>query len=268
MRTFRIPEPREHPDGEADDAEKAVRPHRSHYQPRRATGRFTQAGPVYHRPRDLGGRFRQRLLPEERAEAAAHTNQIIATELSPRLQRHLSLYELGRISSSEWHKACAQDIAYFYEQAYRAGRQSVGDPAVRLTPQDKAIVGRLVRDEMDYLKGFGDDMDAGRGRMAYHARMNLYAEATWEAFWNGWVTGDQRPRRQIRWRFGQTMEHCIDCSRFVALGWLPASDFYDRVLAKGYAPRSGMLACQGHRCLCVLVEKINGIMSPALSYAG
>jgi hypothetical protein len=151
MRTFRIPEPREHPDGEADDAEKAVRPHRSHYQPRRATGRFTQAGPVYHRPRDLGGRFRQRLLPEERAEAAAHTNQIIATELSPRLQRHLSLYELGRISSSEWHKACAQDIAYFYEQAYRAGRQSVGDPAVRLTPQDKAIVGRLVRGVLEWV---------------------------------------------------------------------------------------------------------------------
>lgn len=105
-------------------------------------------------------------------------------------------------------------------------------------------------------------------------RMALYGQAAWEAYWMGWLLGDQRKGRDIRWVYGPTIEHCglvaggkaIGCSDFEAMGWTPVLDFTRDVLVKGYAPRSGQLECHGIRCLCKLEERIGGVVQPAMSY--
>ena len=249
-----------------DPFERAVQPHPSHYQPRTRLGRWTRARTGYYQPRDIGGRFRQRLLPGERDAARQQARRIVQQEMRPRLHTWMDLYELGRITSAEWYRFTARDISFFYEEVYRAGQQSGGDPAIELSSQDRAIVNRLVKDELGYLKRFADDMDAGRGKMPYRARLDLYVNATWEPFWTGWMIGDQRATREIRWVFGNTIEHCEDCQRFVNMGWTPAKRFFEEVTSKGYAPRSGHLACGGWKCQCRLEERVGGVVQPAFHY--
>jgi hypothetical protein len=246
--------------------ERAVQPRAYHYQPRSRLGRWTRAGSGYYQPREIGGRFRQRLLPGEREAARQQARRIVQDEMHRRLHAWMDLYELGRISSSEWAKQAGGDIRWFYEEIYRQGQRTVGDPAIDLSPQDRAIVNRLIADELDWLKRFADDMDAGRGRMPYRERLDLYVNATWEVWWNGWVIGDQRSTREIRWVFGGTIEHCKDCQRFVTMGWTPVRRFFAEVIAKGYAPRSGHLACGGWKCKCRLEERITGQRQPAFHY--
>jgi hypothetical protein len=98
--------------------------------------------------------------------------------------------------------------------------------------------------------------------MPYPDRMRLYAHAAWESYWSGWVLADQRSARKIRWRYGNTVEHCHDCERFVKLDWLPARLFAQQILERGYAPRGGKLECQGHRCQCWLEEMLDGKVQP------
>jgi hypothetical protein len=250
--------------------EKAVLPHASHFAPRTPQGRFRRPRfrqgergvslhPVEAAVRDIRGRFSRRLTPDESAEAARQSRASV-TSLESRLSRHLLDYEAGHVSAKEWGDRCFEDISHFYDLSYRSGLNAAGDPGVLLSPTQRAVLNRLKRDEHDYLRDFGEDMNAGRGRMPYHDRMRLYAQAAREAFWVGFVMGDLRTARQLRWVLGPT-EHCVDCRRFSQMGWVPARRFYDEVLSKGYVPQSGHLDCKGSRCQCVLSEQVNGSVS-------
>jgi hypothetical protein len=200
-----------------------------------------------------------RRLDEAEQDAAAAQGQEWVAQLTSRLSRHLGDYEAGHLTSAGLAARGGEDIHLFYGLAYREGKRAAGDPAVLLTATDRAILSRLVRDETDFLRQFGDDMDAGRGRLAYHTRMAMYGAALREVFWVGWVTGDLRLGRDVRWTLGPT-EHCDDCLRFSQRGWLPVATFYRDILGKGYTPQSGMLDCKGFHCQCVLQERWQGIV--------
>lgn len=233
-------------------AKAAGQPHPSQFQHRTAGGKFARTSPaVLHR-----------LTAPEREEAKKAAGQLQAEELAPRLSGHLGDFTTGGITADIWFARCAKDIRYFYGELFRWGKRAAGDPAILLSPQDRAILNRLVEDELKYLARFREDLDAGKGVMPYPERMALYARAAWEAYWLGWTMGDLRPGRQVRWRWGQTEEHCGDCRRFVELGWTDAATFVALVLAKGYAPRSGMLECKGVRCDCWLEDRQLGDFQP------
>jgi hypothetical protein len=243
--------------------QKAVAPHVSHYQARRLTGQFAPT-PTRAVLRDAGGKVLRRLTREESRAAVDQARDLIREGLTPRLQRHLGDLTAERIGAEECGKRAGEEIAHFYELIYRAGRQAVGDPAVLMSPEDKARVGRLVRDELDYLKGFMGDVAAGEGRMDYGARMDLYGRAAAELFWLGWTVGDFRKAREIRWVTGAT-EHCTDCRRLEEAGWMPALTFFREVAARGFLPQSGHLECVGIRCACALQERLDGKVGPAIS---
>jgi hypothetical protein len=239
------------------DLEKAVAPHPAHYLPRTAGGRFLKASQVVHGPR---------LTEAECAAARAEAHRLQAEELTPRLFRHLADFQAGHFAAQEWYDRTAADLRYFYGELYRYGKRAAGNPGLVLGPQDKALLQRLVEDELHYLAGFREHLHSGGGKMPYPQRLQLYANAAWEAFWTGWVLGDTRPGRQVRWRYGATEHHCglaaggkaRGCSDFVQLGWLEATAFVSQVLMKGFAPRSGMLECTGTHCLCWLEERLVG----------
>ena len=256
------------PPGTLESLGKRVEAHPAHYAPRTREGRFRTRTAATTQIRAGTGRFVLPLPPADRALAVHRAGLLVDNQLDPRIQDHLFDYEAGRMSSGEWERRTIRDIKHFYEELYRCGMQAAGNPAARLRPHDKALLNRLVKDEGDFLRGFREHLDQGKGKMPYHDRARLYAQAAWEAFWNGWTLGDQRSGREIRWRYGPTEEHCRDCARFVAMGWTPVAVFVSQVLTKGFAPRSGQLECQGHQCKCFLQDRLNGVEGPAFSYPG
>jgi hypothetical protein len=124
----------------------------------------------------------------------------------------------------------------------------------------------MVRDEMDYLRRFTGDVAEGRGVWDYRRRMAAYGNAAWEAFWGGWLFGDQSAGREIRWQSGGTLDKCDDCLEFASRGWMPVRTFMGEVAARGYLPRSGYLECRGIHCLCTLQERVDGAVSPLVRY--
>lgn len=250
----------------ADELEKAVEAHPSHYAPRDKGGRFAKPHPSRSQPRDERGRFRQRLTREECSEASADAGRFVA-ELTERLERYEGWRERGSLSLDEWRERCAADIEGYYARIYQAGKDSVGNPGP-LTAQDKSILSRLTRDELDYLDAFKADIAAGRGTMAYAERIRYYGQAAREVAYVAWVAGDQRKKREIRWLRGPTSDSCADCVRFANMGWLTAPRFYREVIAQGFAPQSGQLACLGYRCRCALEERIDGQVYRAPAFPG
>lgn len=232
-----------------DPVEKGVKPHHSQYQERGPGGAFLPKG---LKPAVVG----RRLSVEERKQATIRARELVHDELSPRLAQHLNDWETKKLTPQEWFDRCSKDLKLFYNELYRYGKRAAGDPGLSLTPQDKAILKRMVDDELTYLEKFKEHLATGKGKMPYAERMQLYASASWEAYWTGFVMGDTRPNRQVRWRYGATIEHCgihlggheIGCSDFEKLGWMDASTFISEVLSKGYAPRSGQLECTGVHC--------------------
>lgn len=259
----------------ATELAKAIPAHHSHYQTRSGGGQFVRRAPYHNIPRTDQGRFTKRLTAAER-DAAADTARGYAAELRERLQDHLADVTRNAITPAQWYTRCERELRHYYDLLYRCGKQAAGDPAVFISPQDRAALNRLLLDELDYLRGFQQAQEAGEGRMPYPQRMGMYADAVWESFWLGWVLGDQRTGRQVRWRYGPTKEHCgladggsaTGCSDFVALGWTPIRDFVREVLSKGFLPRSGSLECKGSRCQCYLEERGAGRVSGAFSYGG
>lgn len=241
--------------------------HHSQTQQRSKVGRFARQHHSQNQPRNARGRFRGRLTLDEREAAATQVSEYINDQLSPRLQEHLSDFERGRLTAVEWYDRCERDIRLFYDLSYRAGQRTVGHPASALTPQDKAVLNRVIKDELHYLKGFQTHLETGQGKLPYHVRAELYAQAAREAAWMGWVMGDQRKSRAIRWMRGPTNESCSDCVRFEAMGWQPATSFVKHVLGEGYLPQSGKLECQGHHCRCYLEERVDGVVQKPVLFS-
>lgn len=141
-----------------------------------------------------------------------------------------------------------------YEEAFLAGKRSTGN-LTAVTDAERKVVRALCRDEYKYLRGFLSDMRGGQGRMPYEQRMEYYQMAARELYNLGFVLGDLRPGRALRWIFGDT-QHCRDCKRFADHGWYTISDFIREVLTPGYLPQSGKLACLGRHCKCSLEERL------------
>lgn len=246
---------------------KAVAPHPAHYR-QRSGGRFV-AGEHHSRVQARGarGRFRQRLTQGECAEAGKLAEDHLK-DLRHRLAVHAGLLQGGHVDAQTFHALCRMELETFYPLLYRTGKQAAGDPGIVLTGQDKAVVNALLRDEMDFLAGFAADAAEGRGRVPYGERADMYARAAAEMVYLGWLFGDQRRGRKIRWRFGPTEEHCSDCARFEKAGWMPVAEFIKKVAARGYMPRSGRLECVGVNCLCWLQESLGGVEREGLRLEG
>jgi|SRR5215831_19230136 len=251
-----------------DALEKAVDPHHAHVQARGREGRF-RSGYAAPRPR-AAGKFVRRLTREESAAGSdLARNYIYGRDgFAQRMRTHLRDYRESRIGAGQMIERGESEIRHFYELAYRAGRQAAGDPALVLTPQDRAYLNALVRDETDYLRGFVTDMEEGLGVVPYERRLDMYVNAAQEPAWAGWVLGDQSRDRSIRWHYGLTEEHCRDCRRAVESGWMPVRRFVKDYLSRGLVPQAGRLECHGIHCACRLSERIGGREYYGLSFGG
>lgn len=233
--------------------EKAVAPHQSHVQQRaRASGRFVPFSVRREAARDAGGRFVKRLEPAERQEAERLADRERAL-LARQLARHKGDLQLQRLDADEAAKRGREAIEEYYERIFRHGLQAAGNPGLLLTPRDRALLARLIRDEGDFWAGFMADIAAGKGTMDYDRRLGLYEQAAREVYWAGWALGDFRPARRIRWQTSPA-EHCASCVRLHRNGVAyTVREFVRDVLGKGFLPQAGSLDCRTN-CKCRLEE--------------
>jgi hypothetical protein len=233
---------------------KAVAPHPDHTLQRDRTGRVL---PDFkwrrETPRSLLGRFTRRLGAREQAEAAKQ-----ATAIRGQFERALGYpygdLRAGRLGPDEAASRGRAAIGEYYERLVRAGMQAAGNPAVLLSARERVLIDRIVRDEGDFWQGFMEDIAAGRGRMDYDERFAAYVNAAREAYWLGWVVGDMRPGRRIRWVLGET-DHCRSCLGMAQGGPYSPEAFLSAGVARGYLPQSGSLECKGIRCQCRLEDR-------------
>lgn len=181
--------------------------------------------------------------PPNIRELAHEAFDFLSDEVAGRLQRHLADYRdpenpTPRTRAEWWMK---REIRFFYAAAYREGRHAAGDMRP-LDTEDEKLLRRMRLGEYRYLRGFLDDMDAGRGKMNYRRRMQMYADAVRGAFWLGFVRGNRSNRRRIRWVFDPEAEHCKTCAELNGRVWTP------RAFLRWYA-KTHILPQKGCECL-------------------
>lgn len=147
-------------------------------------------------------------------------------------------------------KACVREA---YDDAFILGKRAAGNLSATTAEDARAI--RAIRiDEFTYLRGFLRDMRDGSGTLDYTARATYYVQATRELFWLGFALGLRGTKAKIRWVVSRQKQHCRDCLRFWRHGPWEIDDFIREVVAKGFLPCSGRLACIGVHCGCRLEQ--------------
>jgi hypothetical protein len=120
--------------------------------------------------------------------------------MPPELRRLLSLFlddiatesaamGAGYKGVSDWQQAMAQNLLTYGYASYMDG---AGTRA--MTPQQQALVNRLIGEQLDYLNRFADDLEAKRGWENKDAsRAALYAGSIKPIFWRGRTKGYDLP---------------------------------------------------------------------------
>lgn len=149
-----------------------------------------------------------------------------------------------------------------YRQALELGKLQAGNPALSDAAEDRLLI-RVRRNEFAYAQNFLDDIHQQAGVMDYAERAILYGNALTEARWFGFLYGNLRANRYLRWRYDASMEpenHCSDCQLLSKGGrWRKGVYSAQELASMRVVPGSGSLTCTT-RCHCHLedVERPKG----------
>lgn len=149
----------------------------------------------------------------------------------------------GRITVDQWQQTMAQSLYVGHMAAMMEGRGQD-----QLSPQAQALVNRLVGEQLDYLNGFADEVDATGWQDKYEARALLYGGSIKGTYWRGKAYGYDLPAypgdgqseclgscrcyleidelsqedldADVYWRMGAVERHCSTCPQR-AQEWSP-----------------------------------------------
>lgn len=198
------------------------------------------AGLVWHAAdlayRDARGRV---VSDADIRDAVERITDAMADDMA-RLTRQL---QAGEITQATWRTAMARDTKIVHLSAGMAA----GGGRNALSQRDWGFLGRVVRDQYAFLRGFADQVaDGSAGTDAQiERRARMYATSarlTFEA------TRDRAAARagfdQERNVLGGTEHHCQECPALSAQGWVDA----------GTLPPIGSRSC-GLGCRCVIERR-------------
>lgn len=144
----------------------------------------------------------------------------------------------SEVSVADFSTLFRREIQDEFIRQYIAGRGGLGS----MTQSDWGRVGRLLRDQYKYAKGFEADI-LGMSEAAAANRANMYINAAGSAFEWG-----QRQAHKLSgnfteefWELGDA-EHCDDCERLNSMGWVAVGTLPT-------VPRAGGTACMTN-CQC------------------
>lgn len=209
-----------------------------------------------------GGQFLPKALWEEQKALAKAQLPGEMSDLSKDVEFYVTVAEtLGLVPSGIPLKLTLEQIEErmivslrkAYNRAFLLGKRSVGN-LTEITQDERKELTKIRRDEYKYARKFLRDAKEQRGRLGLGERSAMYGNALKEAYWLGFVLGNQEAGRTITWEMGPTVEKCQDCVKYAEHGPYPVKTFIEEVLGKGHLPQSGSLTCVGIRCQCRLSE--------------
>lgn len=116
----------------------------------------------------------------------------------------------GNLTKSQFITQSRSLFKAGYETAYRLGTDASGLDFIRLPSEDLKWLSRARSHEYKFLDKFADDVVAGRGRMPYDRRADMYIDSTDSVFDAGRVDAYPNADTWVHWEMGAA-EHCGDC---------------------------------------------------------
>jgi len=148
----------------------------------------------------------------------------------------------GVVTVAEWQTAVAVELRRMHTQAAALGRGGWA----QMTPSDWGHVGRKLRDEYAYLRGFAEALASGTlSESQINVRVSQYVNGIWSRYWRGEMGAMQEAGMTEERRILTPAEHCADCESYAAQGWQPL----------GSLPEPGDGSACGHNCRCIKVYR-------------
>jgi hypothetical protein len=147
-----------------------------------------------------------------------------------------------------WFKRKLQE---YQAETYLIAKRIRGD-YTPLTQEELRFLHGRYSEQMKYFRRFIEDVRAGRGRMNYALRLDLYAKDLWgiyqSAFWRGQV---YTVGRRYLWKLSEA-EHCEDCVKRAAESQAKGGYTWEELVELGL-PGEGKTRCLNN-CKCTIVE--------------
>ena len=186
------------------------------------------------------GRYRN--LATGRYVAKTDVMRLMQAEIDSSMERMRDL--LTAVQSGEtpytladWQRAMVVELRQTHGEMLLlsvGGRNNV-------TAEDWGSLGRRLRDEYAYLNGFTNDIAGGLSDAQMDARMQMYADASWNSYWHGKTdTMARAGYGEERRILDPAAETCGDCRSYAAMGWQPL----------GTLPEPGEKSQCLRRCRC------------------
>lgn len=175
------------------------------------------------------------------------------TNLEKLQRRHIALIEkdietIGellirrQISLETWQETTGRALKSLWLQEYALGRGGVK----QVEPTEWLAVGRQLREQYSYLRGFSEDINRGYsvgkdGRQIpmsesrFRARLNMYSKAAKTSFEMGKQEVAKSQGKMFMQRFINSRHPCRDCPKYARMGIQPI----------------GALPLPGQRCQCL-----------------
>lgn len=159
--------------------------------------------------------------------------------------------ELGKIRSV-FNRQSAAAIRIAYRELWKLGREAAGITKP-MGPDEALQLQKLHRDEAQFFQNLLLDIEQGTGKMPMPQRVSMYGQGAREAYWAGYVMGDQSAGRYLQWFTSAGREkHCKVCPILAHGGQWGKGIYSAQELSRaGYFPQSGKLPCCTH-CGCGL----------------
>lgn len=146
----------------------------------------------------------------------------------------------GVVTVAEWQTAVAVELRRMHTQAAALGRGGWA----QMTPSDWGHVGRKLRDEYAYLRGFAEALASGTlSESQINVRVSQYVNGIWSRYWRGEMGAMQEAGMTEERRILTPAEHCADCESYAAQGWQPI----------GSLPEPGEGSVCGNNCRCLKI---------------
>lgn len=154
----------------------------------------------------------------------------------------LGSYQKREITADDMETMWRSEIRDAWEQAYKFGVGSVGNP-FSIWDEDKSWLKGAEAEEFGYLGKFVKDIQKDRLVMNADRRLGMYVDTLDSVYFHGQVDGSPEFVK-IYWILGDSCKHCDDCIRFAA-----RSPYNKKTLVT--TPRAGDSRCLSF-CKCTL----------------
>jgi hypothetical protein len=166
-------------------------------------------------------------------------------------------YESGQMTLEEfegWFAVRQQETLVHAFALGLAGRGIRGK--TRFTDDELRYLHGQYSQQMRYFHRFMRDVRAGRGRMPYRQRLELYGRDLYGVFMTAWFAYGADRSHRFLWRLSPDAEHCEDCVQRATESRAKDGYTYDELIRLGL-PGTGKTRCLNN-CRCWIQELTTG----------